>query len=190
MVADEMGAELEACSSAKAEELASLADLVMSSGGKILVFTFFGQTVIPALQRRLEGRPVFTYHGELSPSERERQKTLFREYPGGAIMLASDAAARGLNMPWISYVAQYEAARTHALHQQRIGRGHRLGKEDPLTAITLVLDSSIEGANSIRALMARNADQDFILGDEGADGYVTADDRRELFAQARPRKAS
>lgn len=189
MVAEEMGAELEKCSSAKAEELTSLADLVMSSGGKLLVFTFFGQTVIPALERRLAGRPVFTYHGEMSPAERERQKTLFREYPGGAVMLASDSAARGLNMPWISYVVQYETARTHALHQQRIGRGHRLGKEDPLTAITIVLDSSIEGAGSIRSLMARNADQDFILGDEDAEGYVTADDRRELFAQARPRKA-
>jgi superfamily II DNA/RNA helicase len=89
-------------------------------------------------------------------------------------------------MPWISYVVQYDAARTHSLHQQRIGRGHRLGKPDPLTAITLILEGSIEG---IGALLRRNATQDFILGDEEAEGYVTADDRRELFAQARPRRA-
>jgi superfamily II DNA or RNA helicase len=189
VMAEEMGAELERCSSAKAQELASLADLVMSSGGKLLVFTFFGQTVIPALKRRLGDRPVYVYHGGLSAAEREHQKLLFREHQGGAIMLASDAGARGINLPWVSVTVEYEAARTHSLRQQRAGRGHRLGREDPLTFITLVLDSSIEGASSIRSLLARNADQDFILGDEGAEGYVTADDRRELFAQARPRKA-
>lgn len=189
VMAEEMGAELEKCSSAKAQELASIADLVMSSGGKLGVFTFFGQTVIPALRRRLADRPVYEYHGGLSAAEREHQKLLFREHPGGAIMLLSDAGARGINMPWLNVIVEYEAARTHSLRQQRAGRGHRLGKEDPLTFITLVLESSIEGASSIRSLMSRNADQDFILGDEGAEGYVTTEDRRDLFAQAKPRKA-
>jgi superfamily II DNA or RNA helicase len=188
MVAEEMGGELEKCSSAKAEELASIADLVMSSGGKLVVFSFF-TTVLAALQKRLGSRPVYLYHGGLTDAEREHQKMLFKAHEGGAILLASDAGARGINLPWITYAVEYEAARTHALRQQRAGRGHRLGKLDPLTFITLVLDSSIEGTNAIRALMSRNADQDFILGDEGAEGYMTADDRREMFAQAKPRKA-
>lgn len=189
VVAEEMGAELEKCSSAKAEELIALADLVMSSGGKLAVFTFFGHTVLPALQRRLGDRPVYTYHGGMSKAQREHQMLLFREHQGGAVMLLSDAGARGINVPWISYVIEYELARTHSLRQQRAGRGHRLGKVDPLTFISFVLDSSIEGTNSVRSLMSRNEDQDFILGDDGAEGYTTAADRRELFAQARPRKA-
>ncbi len=189
MVCEEMGAELEKCSSAKAEELAVLADLVMSSGGKLVVFTFFGQTVLPALQRRLGSRPVYLYHGGMTEAQREHQKLLFKAHQGGAILLASDAAARGINLPWISYVVEYELARTHSLRQQRAGRGHRLGKEDPLTLISFVLDSSIEGTNSVRSLMSRNEDQDFILGDIGADGYTTAADRREMFAAARPSKA-
>lgn len=188
MVADEMGAELEKCSSAKAEELISLADLVMSSGGKLLVFSFF-TTVLAALTRRLGDRPVYQYHGGLTTAEREHQKMLFKAHDGGAILLASDAGARGINLPEIDYCAEYEAARTFALRQQRSGRGHRLGKQNPLTFLTLILESSIEGTNSIRSLLARNADQDFILGDEDAEGYTTAADRRELFAQARPRKA-
>lgn len=189
MVARELGDELERCSSAKAEELIEIADLVMSSGGKLLVFTFFGGTVLPALRRRLGDRPVYEYHGGLTQAERERQKMLFKAHPGGAIMLASDAGADGMNCPWVSYTVEYDAARTHALRLQRSGRAHRLGQEDPLTFLTLVLESTIEGANSIRSLMARNADQDLILGDAGADGYVTAGDRRDLYAQARPRKA-
>jgi superfamily II DNA or RNA helicase len=189
MVAEECAEELQKCSSAKAEELISLADLVMSSGGKLLAFTFFGQTVLPALARRLEGRPVFTYHGGQTVGQQEQQKQAFKAYPRGAVLLASDAGARGINMPEISYAVEYEVARTHALRMQRAGRGHRLGKVDPLTFITLVLDSSIEGSRAIRSLMTRNLDSDFMLGDEDAEGYTTAEDRRALFAQARPRKA-
>jgi superfamily II DNA or RNA helicase len=189
MVAEEMGNELRRCSSAKAEQLIRDADLIMSGGGKLLVFTFYGQTVLPALVRRLGDRPVYTYHGQMTPAERERQKVAFMEHPGGAMMIASDAGSRGMNMPYLSYVFEYDVGRTHSVRQQRAGRGHRLGKQDPLTFITYVLDSTIEAANSMRTLLARNADQDFILGDEDAEDYVTADDRRELFAQARPRKA-
>lgn len=188
MVATELAGELEKCSSAKAEELIELADLVMSGGHKLLVFTFFGQTVLPVLQRRLRGRPVFTYHGGQTVRQQEDQKQAFKLHPGGAILLASDAAARGINLPEISYVVEYEIARTHSLRMQRAGRGHRLGKEDPLTLISLVLESSIEGQNMVRTLMSRNADQDFILGDAGADGHVSAEDRRAMYAQARTRK--
>jgi superfamily II DNA or RNA helicase len=189
MVAEEMKTELVQCSSAKAEELVSMADQILAAGHKMMVFTFYGQTVLPALVRRLGDRPVFIYHGGLTQAEREHQKTLFKACQGAAILLSSDAGARGINMPELDYIAEYEAARTHATRQQRASRGHRLGKQDPLTFITLVLDSSIEGASAIRTLMRRNADQDYILGDDEAEGYVTADDRRELFAQARPRKA-
>lgn len=189
MVAQEMRDELQACSSAKAEELISMADQILAAGHKIMVFTFYGQTVLPAVVRRLGDRPVFTYHGGQTAAEREHQKTLFRYCEGGAILFSSDAGARGINMPELGYIAEFEAARTHATRQQRAGRGHRLGKQDPLSFITLVLDSTIEGASSIRTLMQRNSDQDYILGDDQAEGYMTADDRRELFAQARPRKA-
>lgn len=185
MVAEEM-TELETCPSAKAEELIQLCDLVMSSGGKLLVFSFY-TTVLRALRRRLEGRPVYVYTGEQSGADREDQKARFRAHQGGAILLASDAGARGINLPEISYVVEYDVARTHALRQQRIGRGHRLGKQDPLTAITMTLEGTIE-ASSVRTLLRRNADQDYILGDEGADRHVSARDRALMFAQSRPRK--
>lgn len=190
MIAEELGADLEKCSSAKAEQLIHDADLIMSGGGKVLAFTFYGQTVLPAIVKRLGDRPVYTYHGGMSAAEREHQKVLFREHSGGAVMIASDAGARGMNMPYISYVIELDVGRTHATRQQRAGRGHRLGKEDPLTFWTYVLESTIESANSMRSLLARNADQDYILGDDQDENFTTADNRRELFAQARPRRAA
>lgn len=185
---DVMGAELERCSSAKADELARLCDLVMSSGGKLLVFTFFGQSVLPALARRLGDRPVWTYHGGQSTREQDRSRLAFRGHHGGGILLASDAGARGINLPEASYVVNYDVPRTHALAQQRAGRGHRLGKEDPLTVITFILEHTLETRSSIPTLLRRNRQQDYILGDEGAEGHVSAADRALMFAQSRPRR--
>lgn len=193
MVARELAGELEKCSSAKAEELISMIDPVQAGGGKVMVFTFFGQTVLPALKKRLkaQGYTVFTYHGGQTGAENEHQKKLFQAHQGGAVLLCSDAGARGINVPEAAYVIEYELARTHSLREQRKARAHRLGRAEPLTCVSLVLDSSIEGESGWRTLIRRNADSDFILGDEDAgDGFVTADDRRDLFAKSRPRKAA
>jgi len=143
---------------------------------------------MPALERRLAGRPVFTYHGGMTIGERDRQLDGFRDYPGGAVMLSSDAGAKGLNMPFVEVIAEYEPASKHSIRVQRSGRGHRLGRTAPLTFITFVLESSIENTSSMTSVLMRNADQDFMLHDDEADGFTTAEDRRELFAQARPRK--
>lgn len=189
MVCEELGAELAKCSSAKAEELIELADVNLAAGNKILVFSRF-TTVLGALQRRLGSRPVFLYTGEQTDAEREHQKAVFKAMDGGAIMLASDAGARGINLPEISYVIEYETAQTFALRQQRASRGHRMGRTDPLTVITFVLESSLEGTRSIASLLSRNADQDYLLRDDEAEGHVTAADRRAMFAQARKRKGA
>lgn len=188
MIAEELGSDLEKCSSAKAEELISMADIVTSGGGKMMVFTFFAHTVMPALVRRMEDRQVFTYHGGMTTAERDHQLVLFEKCHGGAVLLASDAAARGINVPFVEVIAEYEPASKHSTRVQRASRGHRLGRMVPLTFVTLVLESSIEVTSNMTSVLARNADQDFMLHDDDADGYLTAGDRRELYAQARPRK--
>jgi superfamily II DNA/RNA helicase len=189
MIAEEMGAELERCSSAKAQELISLADIVMSGGGKLMVFTFFAHTVMPVLKKRLGDRTVFTYHGGMTQAERDRQLALFEACEGGAVLLASDAARRGINVPFVDVIVEYEPASKHSDRVQRANRGHRFGRVNPLTFVTFVLESSIENSSSMTSVLARNADQDFMLHDDEAEGFVTAGDRRELYAQARPRKA-
>ena len=176
--------------SAKAQELVSLADLVMSGGNKMLVFTFFAHTVLPVLVKRLGDRPVFTYDGSMTRAERDHQITLFKACKGGAVLLSSDAGSKGLNVPEANVIAEYEPAGKFSTRVQRSGRGHRLGRLDPLTFITFVLESSIENTSNMTSVLTRNADQDFMLHDDEAEDYFTADDRRELYAQARPRKAA
>jgi superfamily II DNA or RNA helicase len=191
VVAEELGGELAKCSSAKAQELVSLADLVMSGGGRLMVFTFFAHTVMPVLEKRLGDRTVFTYHGGMTRAERDHQMALFKACEGGAVLLASDAARTGLNVPEADVIVEYEPAGKFATRVQRAGRGHRLGRLNPLTFITFVLESSIETTSNMTSVLARNAQQDFMLhdGEDPDSDFTTADDRRELYAQARPRKA-
>lgn len=187
--------ELEKCSSAKADYLWDwYVDPIVKSGNKLLVFTFFGQTVLPALRDRLErksgGRmPVFTYHGGMSQAARDVCLGNFKAHPGGAVLLCSDAASKGLNIPEASYTVEYEVARTSATRTQRAGRGHRFGGQDPVTFVTFTLDGTIEARSAVPKMLTRNQEQDYMLGDEEVEGYTTADDRRELFANARRRKA-
>src|SRR5512146_1875264 len=126
---------------------------------------------MPALVRRLGDRPVFTYHGGMTTGERDKQADGFRDYPGGAIMIASDAAARGLNFPFVEVVGEYEPASKHSTRVQRSGRGHRFGRTAPLTFITFVLESSLENSSTMSSVLSRTADQDFMLHDDEAEGF-------------------
>jgi superfamily II DNA/RNA helicase len=187
-----LGPELEKCSSAKAETLIrDYADPVTRCGNKMITFTFFGQTVLPAVADRLRRARIKTYeyHGGMTASARDETVMAFRACPEGAVLLASDAASKGLNIPEASYTVEYEAARTHAVRTQRAGRAHRLGQADPTTFATFVLEGTAESARAVPKLLERNAESDYMLGDTGAEGYTTAEDRWDMFAQARKRKA-
>jgi superfamily II DNA or RNA helicase len=187
MVAQELEDELRACSSAKAEMLAYHLGMIEQQGHKALVFTFYGQTVLPVLARRLTQK-VFTCHGQLTRLQQDRAVKAFREYPGPAVLLASDTAARGINVPEADYIIEYEAAFTNATRTQRAGRGHRILQGNPLTFMTFVTDKTIEQTRTIPKLLERNDQQDNMLGDVDADGFVTGQDRRVMFAMAKNRK--
>lgn len=194
LVRDHLGRQLTACSSAKTVLLLEHARRILDEDAKLLVFTFFGQSVLPVLadQLALESIPVYVTHGGMSAREQHEERQRFRVHPGGAVLLSSDAGARGVNLPEASCVIEYETGLTHALRTQRFARAHRLGQGGgPLTCLTFVLEKTIEVALTRQAL-SRNEQQDTLLGDNEfeamKDGYLTADQRRLLFAQARRRK--
>lgn len=187
MVAEELEEDLLKCSSAKAEELLRHLDMIEAQGHKALVFTFYGQTILPVLARKITQK-LFICHGEMTRAQRDRAVAEFRAHKGSAVLLASDAAATGINVPEADYIIEYEAAFTHAIRTQRAGRGHRILQSDPLTFMTLVMEKTIEQARTIPKLLERNDQQDKMLGDVDAEGFVTGEDRRIMFAMAKSRK--
>lgn len=188
IVWEELGTELEKCSSIKAEELVRQLEFICGNGYKAVVFTFYGDSVLPALADRLAAFRVFRYSGSMGDAARERSKAEFRSIPGPAVLLSSDAGSTGINLPEATYLIEAEVGRTPKIRTQRAGRGHRIGTATPVTMLTLVAEQTVEDANAVPTLLDRNTMQDLILGDTASNGYVTAEDRREMFSRARRRR--
>lgn len=81
-----------------------------------------------------DGMDVLTLHSNLEQKERNEVLTLFsnKSYP---ILIASDVAARGIDIDDIDLIINYDMALNKKTHQHRIGRTARAGKQG--TAVSL-----------------------------------------------------
>ncbi len=122
---------------ASGDKLGALKDLLDHRGeGSIIVF---GRTKhgVKKLARQLEsaGYPVAALQGNLSQNARDRVMADFRagEVP---ILLATNVAARGLDVTHVAQVINMELPESPALLTHRIGRTGRMGRQGQ--AITLL----------------------------------------------------
>lgn len=170
-------------SSAKeAELLTRLEHVVKEEGQKAVVFTFFGQTILPVLAQTLTSRKhrfkVYANHGGLTEAEQADVRRRFKEDPDPCIFLTSDAGARGINLPEATHVYEFESALSYANRTQRLDRIHRITSTSPtVTCTTLVADRTVEVA-IIRKMSERNTSSDILLGDHDAgEGFMSAAER-------------
>lgn len=182
---------LRSITSSKTEELvARLKPLVKGQGAQVVVFTFYGNTVLVELVKALQaaGFATVSYHGGNSLKRNDDAKAAFLR-GDVEILVCSDAASRGLNLANAQYVVEYESALTFANRTQRINRVHRIDSEFPIvTAWTMIAESTIE-EGIVDKVLRRNEDQDLLLGDEDdGTGFVSARTRRELLQIARSRR--
>lgn len=180
---------------AKEDELIQLLrSVVLDEGHKAVVFTFFGASVLPYLEMTLTrpgvDLPVFTYHGGKTGAENEKAKERFQQAPAGAVLLGSDAASRGINLPQATHVIEYESALTHAQRMQRLNRVHRMRSNyGPVSALTMITAGTIEEP-LFQNVLKRNEMHD-ILTDDGQmeEEYVSSDVRRAILQAAQERHA-
>lgn len=172
--------EIRAMPSAKADALCDyLERVVKNEDHKAVVFTFFGPSVIPHLRAALTARgiPVRT-HDEDAGIES------WKKASGGCVLLASDAVARGINLPEASYLIEYDMATTYGLRTQRLNRASRIGKGGPsLTVRSMLCRESIE-VPLMYGMLRGNHQTDTLLG-RGVTGeeFLTADMRRDLLTK-------
>ena len=190
MLVEEMGADyLLGISSVKETALVEyLKPLVNDQEAKAVVFTFFGQTVLPVLAALLRKHKfkVYENHGGLSSTEMGTVRQAFRDDPKPCIFLTSDAGSRGINLPEATYVVEYESALTHANRTQRLNRIHRIdSKATSVTCMTLIVNHTVE-VGIINNVMTRNEQQDELLDDlDAGENFMTSADRREALQIAR-----
>jgi len=107
---------------------------------------------VVALSLKRHGYDAAPIHGDLDQSV--RTKTLDRFRAGDLkILVASDVAARGLDVPDVSHVFNYEPPRTPDDYVHRIGRTGRAGREG--ASFTLVSPQDKKSLEAIEKLMAR-----------------------------------
>jgi ATP-dependent RNA helicase DeaD len=118
----------------KLEALTRILDMEVPESAMVFVRT---KREADELGESLVGRgyAAQVIHGDLSQAQRERTITAFRD--GRAdILVATDVAARGLDIPDVSHVINYDIPLDPEAYVHRIGRTARAGRSG--TAITFV----------------------------------------------------
>jgi ATP-dependent RNA helicase DDX23/PRP28 len=88
------------------------------------------------------GRQCVVLHGGKSQDQREENLETFRK--GGIVMVATDVAGRGLDIPDVAHVINYDLpTRSIENYTHRIGRTGRAGKEGHATSLITDEDEGI-----------------------------------------------
>jgi ATP-dependent RNA helicase DeaD len=129
----------------------------------ILVFVNTKKTA-KWLGNRLEKEKNFHFRfnvisGNLSQAQREKVLSLFRDHKIN-LLIATDVAARGLDIDNISHVINYDVPKFPDNYVHRIGRTSRMNK--PGVAITLCLKDEYEYLCHIEGVIEKEIKQKFL----------------------------
>ena len=121
-----------------------LARLGRRGVGSALIFTEYRDTLARLVERlTIAGHGVSMLHGGLTASERSSVQRQFNDR--GGILLATDAAAEGLNLHHRCHlVIHYELPWNPTRLEQRCGRIDRLGQTARVHELALVADHTAE----------------------------------------------
>ncbi|ONM02057.1 putative DEAD-box ATP-dependent RNA helicase family protein isoform X1 [Zea mays] len=130
------GISLLAVSSENREKPAVLGELIKehAKGGKCIVFTQTKRDADRLSHNMSRSFQCEALHGDISQSQRERTLAGFRDGRFN-ILIATDVAARGLDIPNVDLVIHFELPNSSELFVHRSGRTGRAGKKG--TAIVM-----------------------------------------------------
>ena len=131
-----------------------LVDQFIARKGSILVFVKTKRGADKMVKRlKEEGHSVDAIHGDLRQSKRDRVITSFRKGIK-RILIATDVAARGLDIPLIQHVINYDLPQVPEDYVHRIGRTARAGTEG--SALTFLTSDDRSMWNEISKLIDPN----------------------------------
>lgn len=119
---------------------------ILSDGSVLIFVTKKAEAEQVANNLSLKEFEVVLLHGDMDQADRNRVITQFKKREV-EIMVATDVAARGLDIPHIRTVVNYDIARDIDTHTHRIGRTGRAGEKG--TAYTLVVEKDKEFAGHL-----------------------------------------
>ncbi|KAM8945793.1 ATP-dependent RNA helicase DDX42 [Pelodytes ibericus] len=129
-----------------------------STGSVLLFVTKKANAEELAANLRMEDHQLGLLHGDMDQSERNKVISDFKR-KNIPILVATDVAARGLDIPSIKTVVNYDVARDIDTHTHRIGRTGRAGEKGVAYTLLTPKDSNFAG--------------DLVRNLEGANQYVS-----------------
>ena len=131
-----------------------LINQLVERNGSILVFVKTKHGADKIVKRlKYDGHSADAIHGNLRQSKRDRVINGFRNGKS-RILIATDVAARGLDIPLIQHVINYDLPQVPEDYIHRIGRTGRAGKEG--CALTFLTPNDRSMWNSISRLIDPN----------------------------------
>jgi superfamily II DNA/RNA helicase len=131
-----------------------LINQLVERNGSILVFVKTKHGADKIVKRlKHDGHKADAIHGNLRQSKRDRVIKSFRN-GYSRILVATDVAARGLDIPVIKHVINYDLPQVPEDYIHRIGRTGRAGKDG--SALTFLTPSDLSMWNSINKLIDPN----------------------------------
>ena len=128
-----------------------LINQLIERNGSILVFVKTKHGADKIVKRlKYDGHKADAIHGNLRQSKRDRVINGFRN-GNSRILIATDVAARGLDIPIIQHVINYDLPQVPEDYIHRIGRTGRAGKEG--SSLTFLTPNDKSMWNSIRRLI-------------------------------------
>ena len=140
------------------------------------------------LKARLASRGIscLALHGDMTQAARERA---LERFAGGkvTVMVATDVAARGLDLDHISHVINYDPPQGHKDHLHRVGRTARAGRSG--TGITFVAPSQQQEVSAVaRQLELKDDFEAAGLQVQRAAVVFSSRGRRSMMRPQRKRK--
>lgn len=133
-----------------------LLTLLNNIDGSVIVFARTRRKATSVTKRlRAANVQAEEIHGDVSQSKREKTLNGFRQGAFG-VLVATDIAARGLDIPSISHVINYDLPQSPEDYIHRIGRTGRAGRSG--TAISFVSDDQRHLLRPIERVIGRQLD--------------------------------
>ncbi|MDG2454210.1 MAG: DEAD/DEAH box helicase [Bacteroidia bacterium] len=143
---------------------------------KVLVFTRTKHGANRLVQKLEKSKiTAAAIHGNKSQAARTRALANFKKGEV-SVLVATDIAARGLDIPLLPYVINFELPNVPEDYVHRIGRTGRAGAEG--IAISLVCAEELEYVRGIEKLLGMALNQEVIEGFEPTKGPVSGGKKR------------
>lgn len=132
--------------SGKMEDALAQWDTIRRANHKVLFFSSFEKHL--QLYRAVleeQGLPFVWLTGEVSTADRAKAVTRFQEESGvQAFFMTLKAGGVGLNLTAADYVFLLDPWWNPAAESQAIARAHRIGRQNPVTALRFIARNSVE----------------------------------------------